>query len=40
MPEDPWLEAGWNFYLDNLVAMTQGKPLPKFEDYARHLQEG
>jgi uncharacterized protein YndB with AHSA1/START domain len=24
---------GWEYYLDNLVAMREGRPLPKFEDY-------
>ncbi len=39
-PDDPWLEAGWNFYLDCLVAATQNKALPKFADYAPQPQEG
>ena len=39
-PDDPWLEAGWNFYLDCLIAATEGKTLPLFPDYARPLQEG
>lgn len=24
---------GWEYYLDNLVAAREGKPLPKFADY-------
>ena len=38
-PDDPWFEAGWNFYLDCLVHAIQGMPAPVFEDYARHLQQ-
>lgn len=25
--------AGWEYYLDNLVASRDGTPLPKFDDY-------
>ena len=25
--------AGWEYYLDNLVAVREGKPLPNFDDY-------
>jgi uncharacterized protein YndB with AHSA1/START domain len=25
--------AGWEYYLDNLVASRDGAPLPKFDDY-------
>jgi uncharacterized protein YndB with AHSA1/START domain len=27
------LGAGWEYYLDNLVAAREGKPLPSFDDY-------
>lgn len=31
---DPWYEAGWRFYLDCLKHAVEGRPAPKFEDYA------
>ncbi len=31
---DPWIEAGWSFYLDCLLAAILHTPLPLFEDYA------
>ncbi len=39
-PDDPWFEAGWNFYLDCLKNAVAGEKAPTFEDYARHLQGG
>lgn len=35
---DPWVEAGWAFYLGCLVAAIEDKPTPRFEDYTTHLQ--
>ena len=31
---DPWIEAGWVFYLDCLLAAVNKTVMPMFEDYA------
>lgn len=31
---DPWIEAGWVFYLDCLEAAILEKPMPVFDNYA------
>ena len=37
--EDPWIIAGWSFYLDCLLAAVNGEAAPKFEDYVGHLKQ-
>lgn len=32
--QDPWIDAGWQFYLDCLLAATRDEPMPVFDDYA------
>ncbi len=36
--DDPWIEAGWSFYLDCLLAAIRGDKAPDFKDY--HPKEG
>ena len=31
--------AGWEYYLDNLIASREGRSLPRFEDYFPSMQQ-
>lgn len=33
-PEDDWIDAGWRFYLDCLLAAINDEAMPVFSDYA------